>query len=65
MVFWYEFNWWFKLSEVPDQTCKIQNQLKITRGTKQRIREITINNCWNTPVVHIFREEHDGKIILE
>ena len=32
---------------------------------KQHIRNIAINNGWNTQTVHILREECDGKFIFK
>ena len=44
---------------------RINEKIKFTRDTKQRIRKISRNNSWNTQVVQILREEFDGKFLFK
>ena len=44
---------------------RINQKIKFLRDTKRRIREISINNGWNTHIVQILHEIRDGKFLFK
>ena len=44
---------------------RVYLKIKFPRDTKRRIREISINNGYNTQIVHILREIHDGNFLFK
>ena len=44
---------------------RVNKKIIFPRGTKQRIQEITINNGWNTQIVHILRDKRDEKFLFK
>ena len=51
----------FPLALVKRATLIFNQSNNLSPITKQFISKIAINNVWNTQVVHILCEKHDGK----